>query len=77
MVRVLGREHDLVLLVFDRGGAAFEIEASREFFARLVEGVVDLLFVDFGNNVEGRHGRIADFLIADCGTKGRRSGYLP
>jgi hypothetical protein len=46
-VGVFGGEQDLVLIMFDRSGAAFEIEPGGEFLARLVLGVVDLLFVDF------------------------------
>ena len=50
--RVLSRECDLVFLVENFRDASLEIETSREFFARLIERVIDLLIFYFGNNVE-------------------------
>jgi hypothetical protein len=53
---VFGGEFDFVFLQNDFGFGAFEIEAVEEFFLRLVDGVFDFHRIDFGNNVERRHG---------------------
>ncbi len=37
------------------GLGAFEIKSGCEFFSGLVEGVIDLLFIHFGDDVEGGH----------------------
>ena len=51
-------QSDFIFLGQDFDHDAFEIEARGQFFARLIDGVVDLLFVDFRNDVERRHERI-------------------
>src|ERR1700730_9384641 len=55
MRSVVGGENDLFFFVNDLGLGVFQIEAGGQFFARLIEGVVDFLLVHFGDDVEGRH----------------------
>jgi len=54
---VFRRQSDLVFIRQDFKNDAFKIETRSEFFARLIKRVVDLLLVDFRDNVEGRHER--------------------
>jgi hypothetical protein len=51
---ILGFEFDRRFLVLPLDGrrAPFEIETRGEFLARLIDGVVDLLFIDFGYDIE-------------------------
>ena len=54
---VLGRgaQHQLLLAQLDRRVGVLEVEAGGRLPVGLVDGVADLLHVDFGNDVEGGH----------------------
>ena len=52
---VFGRERDLLLLVNYFRSAAFKIEPRGQFFAGLIERVVNFLLVYFRDDVERRH----------------------
>ena len=60
-IRVTGKKRDDLQAVIafvrgrDFGDAPLEIEASRQFLARLIQGVINLLRVHFRNDVERRH----------------------
>ena len=50
------RELDRRLLQLDRAVGALEIEAGRDFPRGLIDGIADFLLVDFGDDIERRHG---------------------
>src|SRR5437879_12021700 len=54
---VIGREHNLALFLNNLSLGIFEIETGDEFFPRLIERVIDFLFIDFRKNIERRHRR--------------------
>ena len=59
---VLGRrgEHELFVAELDVRVGVLEVEPRRGLAVRLVDGVADLLEVELGDDVEGRHARIVD-----------------
>ena len=56
VIRIVRAENDLVFLLNDLCFRVLEIEARGQLFSRLIESVVDFLFIDFGNDIERRHG---------------------
>jgi hypothetical protein len=50
-------QSDFIFVRQDFENDTFEIETRSQFFARLIQRVVDLLLVDFRDDVEGRHER--------------------
>src|SRR5438105_14888054 len=53
----ISQEHNLVLFLNNLSLGIFEIETGDEFFPRLIERVIDFLFIDFRKNIERRHRR--------------------
>ena len=48
-------QDDLVFLLHNLGLRIFQVESGDELFSRLIERVVDLLFLDFRNDIKRRH----------------------
>src|SRR5512132_1654776 len=48
----LGEDHHLLARPGERGAGVLEVEALRQLLSRLVDGVVDLLSVDLGDDIE-------------------------
>jgi len=54
---IFSSQRDFVFFVQNLGDHAFKVETRGEFFSRLVEGVINLLFIHFGDDVERRHAK--------------------
>src|SRR3546814_3332778 len=52
---VVGQDDDLALLALDRAFRALEVEPLIDLAADRIEGIVDLVHVGLGDDVEGRH----------------------
>src|SRR5215831_1179586 len=78
MRAIVGDQSYFVLFSNDFGLRVFQIEPGSKFFARLIESVVDLLFVHFRDDIERRHGvefRVSDFKFKLLREKIARHGF--
>ena len=73
---ILGRESDLVFLRYDFGDAPLEIEARRQFLARLIERIINFLRVHFRDDIERRHDDLNPGFLTLAYSRETESAYL-
>ena len=73
---VLRAQGDLVVAELDRGAGVLEVEPVGDLAAGLVDGVADLLQVDLGHDVEGRHGQTLSCVATRVGARAAKGSRL-